>query len=147
MIKHLEDNEIEEVMDVWLKTNITAHNFIPEDYWIGQCEVVLEEYLPSSTTFVYKEDNVIKGFISIKKNKKYSFIGALFILEEYQQKGIGKKLVNHCKSLDSPLEVCAYVENVNAVNFYRHCGFSIISKQPNENSGVMEYTMQWKNDS
>jgi len=144
MIKVLESYEIDEVMDIWLKTNITAHSFISEEYWIGKFEVVKEEYLPISTTFVHKEADVIKGFISVGKNLKYSFIGALFVLEDYQRKGIGENLLNHCKSLYSRLELCVYIENVNAINFYKHCGFSVISEQPNENSGVMEYTMRWE---
>lgn len=34
MIKEFENFEIEEVMDIWLKTNISAHGFMPEEYWI-----------------------------------------------------------------------------------------------------------------
>jgi len=34
MIKKLENQEIKEVMDIWLKTNISAQSFIPEKYWI-----------------------------------------------------------------------------------------------------------------
>jgi putative acetyltransferase len=146
MIKALESYEIEEVMDLWLKTNISAHSFIPEKYWVGKYNVVKKEYLPISRTLVYKEDNIIKGFISVGKDTNYSFIGALFVLEDYQGEGIGKKLLNSCKYLYSNLELSVYVENIKAVNFYKHCGFSIKSKQPNENSGVMEYSMQWGKD-
>ncbi len=44
MIKQLEKFEIEEVMDIWLKTNITAHSFIPKEYWIKNYNIVKEEY-------------------------------------------------------------------------------------------------------
>ena len=140
MIKQLENHEIKEVMNIWLKTNITSHNFIPEKYWIDNYNVVKEEYMPISTTFIYKEDNIIKAFISIINN---SFIGALFVLEDYQGKGIGGKLLNYCKILYSGLELGVYEENINAVNFYKHYGFVVKAKQPNEDSGFIEYTMSW----
>ncbi len=140
MIKQLENLQMEEVMDIWLKTNITAHNFIPEQYWIKNYDVVKNEYMPISTTFVYEEDNRIKAFISIIDN---SFIGALFVLGDYQGQGIGKELLSHCKSLYSSLELGVYKENISAVNFYKHCGFAVRTEHRNEDSGFMEYTMTW----
>lgn len=140
MIKELEKIEIEEVMNIWLKTNISAHNFISRNYWVKNYNIVKDKYIPVSKTFVYKEDNIIKGFISIIDN---SFIGALFVLEDYQGQGIGKKLVNHCKDLYSSLELAVYSENIPSVEFYKHCDFIIKKEQTNEDSGFMEYIMSW----
>ncbi|EJO5347091.1 N-acetyltransferase [Clostridium botulinum] len=141
MIKKLEKFETEEVMDIWLKTNITAHSFIPKEYWIKNYNVVKEEYIPNAKIFIYKEDNMIKGFISIIDN---SFIGALFVLQEYQGQGIGKKLLNHCKKLYSTLELAVYTENIPSVNFYKHSSFTIKQEKENEDSGFMEYIMNWR---
>ncbi|NFA60176.1 N-acetyltransferase [Clostridium sporogenes] len=144
MIKRLEKIEIEEVMDIWLKTNIKTHSFIPKEYWIKNYNIVKEEYFPISKTFICKEENIIKGFISIIDS---SFIGALFVLEEYQGQGIGKKLLNHCKSLYSNLELEVYIKNISSVNFYKYCGFTIKEEKKHEDSGFMEYIMTWeKND-
>ena len=143
MIKQLEDFEITEVMDLWFKTTITAHSFIPEKHWMERYSMVKDEYLPISRTWIYKEDNVIKGFISIINN---SFIGALFVLENYQRAGIGRQLINHCKSLYQRLDVGVYIKNINAVNFYKHCGFVVTKEQNNGDSGVMEYIMSWKSE-
>jgi putative acetyltransferase len=140
MIKQLENFEMEEVMDIWLKTNITAHSFIPEKYWIDNYNVVKDEYMPNSATFIYKEDNIIKAFISIMNN---SFIGALFVLQDYQGNGIGRKLMEYCKSLYSSLGLGVYKENTSAVDVYKHCGFVVTAEQPNEDSGLLEYTMVW----
>ena len=35
MIKELENFEINEVLDIWLKNNIKSHNFIDKNYWIN----------------------------------------------------------------------------------------------------------------
>ncbi len=141
MIKPLEDSKIKEVMDIWLKTNLTAHNFINGQYWIDKYDVVINEYIPISRTFVYDEDHVIKGFVSIMDN---SFIGALFVLEDYQGKGIGKKLIDYCKSLHQDLGLGVYKENKKAVNFYNYCGFRIAKEQSNEETGFVEYIMKWE---
>lgn len=140
MIKQLETFEIEEIMDIWLKTNITAHSFIEEKYWTKNYNLVKDEYIPIATTFVYKEDGIIKAFISIIDNL---FIGALFVLEEYQGQGIGKKLLDHCKALYSNLVLAVYSENISSVDFYKHCDFIVENEQENEDSGFMEYIMKW----
>lgn len=142
MIKQLDNFEIDELMEIWLKTNITAHSFIPEEYWINNYGLVKEEYIPASTTFIYKEDHMVKGFISVMGQ---SFIGALFVLEDYQGQGIGKKLLNHCKSLYDRLELAVYKENKPSCEFYKHCGFAVLKEQQNEDSGFMEYIMTWEN--
>ena len=141
MIEEFSENDINDIMELWLKTNIEAHVFIPKDYWIKSYNVVKEHYMPIATTFVYKETNTIIAFISIIED---SFIGALFVKQRHQRKGIGAKLINHCKKLYPFLKLAVYVDNINSVNFYKKCGFDINSKQNNESSGFKEYTMTWK---
>lgn len=143
MIKELENCEIDAIMDIWLKTNISSHCFIPEEYWVANYNVVKEEYLPISETFVYIENEVIKGFIGVIDGH---FIGALFVLEEYQGNGIGQELLDHCKSLYLSLELGVYTENRLAVGFYTKNGFIVKKEQSNEDSGFMEYIMVWKKD-
>lgn len=95
MIKSLDNTRIKEILDIWLKTNTTAHNFIPEQYWVNNYNIVESEYMPIATTFIYEDGNIIKGFISIIDD---IFIGALFVLEEYQDRALVKvywTIVNH----------------------------------------------------
>lgn len=140
MIKELENFEINEVLDIWLKTNIKAHNFIDKNYWINNYKLVKTKYIPNSKTLVYKEHNIIKGFISIMND---SFIGALFVLEDYQGKRIGKSLIDYCKNLYPKLELSVYKENTSAVAFYRKCGFKIEKEMQCEDIPNKEYLMKW----
>ncbi len=140
MITEFDGSRINDVMSIWLETTITAHSFIKEQYWQNNYDIVKNEYLPISKTYVYEEDGMIKAFISVIDD---SFIGALFVLKKHQGQGIGKNLLDHCKALYAQLELCVYSENEQAVRFYKNNGFTIISEQPNEDSGVMEYTMSW----
>ena len=141
MIRLLEEKDIDTVMDIWLKTNISAHNFIPTKYWTGNYHAVKGRFLPKSENYVFVEDDIIKAFISI--NEGY-FIGALFVSEEYQQQNIGFNLIEMCKEKFDRLELAVYVENKKAIAFYEKCGFTIKKEQKNSDSGYSEYIMEWK---
>ena len=140
MIKEYEQAKIDAVMKIWLDTNINAHYFISEKYWVDNYHVVRERYLPIANTFIYEGDSVVKGFISIMQG---FFIGALFVGKEYQKQGIGLKLINYCKELYPKLELAVYVDNIGAVEFYKRCDFVIQGEQANEDSGFKEYIMVW----
>lgn len=141
MIRLLEEKDIDAVMDIWLATNISAHKFIPEKYWYGNFEAVKGQYLPKSENYIFEEEGTIKAFICIMKG---SFIGALFVGEEYQKQGIGCQLIEKCKELYKKLAVAVYVKNEKAVSFYKKCGFTIKKEQKNSDSGYQEYIMEWE---
>lgn len=138
-INEMKDSQIEEVMDIWLASTIQGHPFIPRDYWQDSYKVVKEQYLPIAKTFIYEEDEKIKGFISIIEG---SFIGALFVDIHSQGKGIGKALLEYCKGQYETLELAVYIENEKAVEFYKKQGFSVIMEQENEDSKRREYIMR-----
>lgn len=141
MIRKMENNNIDKIMEIWLKTNIEAHNFINKEYWEENFNLVKNEYLPVSETFIFEENDIIKGFISIL-NK--DFIGALFIDLKYQNQGIGKILVDYCKDLYKELSLSVYKENVKATNFYLKNDFKIISEELETSSNKLEYKMNWE---
>lgn len=141
MIRLMNSSEINEVMNIWLKTTVTAHSFIPKQYWLDSYETVEKQYIPMAETFIFYEESKVKGFISIIDK---SFIGALFVLNEYHGQGIGKKLINHCKTIYTQLELAVYKDNKYAVEFYKLCGFKILKEQINEDSGFLEYIMKFE---
>ena len=52
MIRKLQKIDINRVADIWLKTNLKAHYFIPEQYWTNNYEVV-KEMLPQAEVYCY----------------------------------------------------------------------------------------------
>jgi putative acetyltransferase len=141
MICELRENEIDEVMELWLSVNIDAHDFIHKKYWLDNYDVVKKQYIPLAKTYVYKENDEIKGFISILEG---SFIGALFVKADRQGQGIGRKLLDYSKRIYLKLELAVYVENIHAIAFYQKCDFKKIIEQNNESSGIKEYIMMWE---
>ena len=45
MIRKMQNIDIDRVADIWLKTNLKAHYFIPEQYWTSNYESVKEMML------------------------------------------------------------------------------------------------------
>ena len=42
MIRKMKNVDINRVADIWLKSNLKAHDFIPEQYWTSNYELVKE---------------------------------------------------------------------------------------------------------
>lgn len=140
MIRKIEDKDIDTVMDIWLKSTIKAHDFIPEEYWEANFGLVKDTYIPMSDTFVYEHEKMVKGFISIINNE---FIGALFVDNNYQGCGIGSELIKYACNLYHKLTLTVYKDNIKSVQFYKKNKFKIISEGINEDSKYDEYTMEY----
>ncbi|WP_297136940.1 N-acetyltransferase [Terrisporobacter sp.] len=139
MIRNLNSADIDNVMDIWIKSTIKAHDFISKEYWENNYDTVKNVYIPMSDTFVYEDEEGIKGFISIVNNE---FIGALFVDIDFQGNGIGKKLINYVMNKYKELKLAVYKENKISVEFYTNIGFKIVKEQINDDSGHSEYIMQ-----
>lgn len=139
MIRKLNEADIDKVMDIWMKSTIKAHDFISKEYWQNNYNTVKEVYIPMSETFVYKDAQGIKGFISVINNE---FIGALFVDIDFQGNGIGKQLIDYAVSKYGKLQLAVYKENKKSVEFYINRGFKIIEEQINDDSKNVEYIME-----
>ncbi len=139
MIREFKDTDIDKVMNIWLSSTIKGHEFISKDYWNSNFNDVKSIYIPMSETFIYEDNNEIKGFISILNN---NFIGALFVDISYQGQGIGSKLISYVTKKYSNLELAVYKDNVNALNFYLSKGFKINFEQINEDTNFPEYILK-----
>jgi ribosomal protein S18 acetylase RimI-like enzyme len=140
MIKELDKSKIDNIMKIWLEANISAHDFIQEDYWKGNYEYV-KKALPDATVLVYEDGNEIKGFIGIIEE---SYIAGLFVSNKYQNEGIGTKLLERCKQIYPTLSLDVFAKNVKALNFYKKHGFKIKEEKGNNETKEIEYSMIWK---
>ena len=101
MIRELRKTDINKVANIWLNTNITAHYFIPVQYWKSNFELV-KELLLQATVYVYEDKQEIQGFIGLSDE----YIEGIFVPDEMQSCGIGKLLLD-------------YIKNKNAIAGYR----------------------------
>ena len=139
MIRKLQKVDINRVADIWLKTNLKAHYFIPEQYWTNNYAVV-KEMLPQAEVYVYEDDKIIQGFVGI--NAEY--IEGIFVSDEMQSHGIGKILLDYIKDKKVRLHLNVYQKNVRAISFYQREGFTIQGERMDEFTGEKEYVMNWE---
>lgn len=142
MVRGFKENDWETIMKIWLDANITAHDFISEEYWVGNYDMV-KEMLPQAEVYVYEDDstNQIEGFIGLSD----SYIAGLFVRRENQSQGIGKQILDYVKNRKTDLRLHVYQKNLRAVRFYQREEFLIESEGVDENTGEKEYLMIWKN--
>ena len=139
MIRKLQKVDINRVADMWLKTNLKAHFFIPEQYWISNYEFV-KEMLPQAEVYVYEDDKMIQGFIGVSDE----YIEGIFVSDEMQSCGIGKMLLDYIKDKKDKLQLKVYQKNVRAMSFYQREGFTIQSEEMDEFTREKEYVMNWE---
>ena len=138
MIRVLEEKDVDTVAKIWLETNIKAHDFIASNYWKEHYEIIKDMFLQAEV-YVYEIEKEIMGFIGLDKE----YIEGIFVLDQYQKRGIGKALLNHVKAKKEHLSLNVYQKNLNAILFYQREDFCIQYEDVDENTGEKEYRMVW----
>ena len=65
MIRLFEEEDLDEVLAIWLDANLRAHSFIPAGYWEGRREEV-RQALPQAELYVWEEQGEILGFLGLE---------------------------------------------------------------------------------
>lgn len=139
MIRKLDKNDINQLLQIWLEVNIKTHNFIPKEYWEEQYDNV-KELLPNSEIYVYEENEKTVTFVGLIEN----YIAGIFVSFSFQSKGIGKKLLDYIKEFKKELSLNVYVKNISAIKFYQREGFIINSQNIDEETKEQQILMIWK---
>lgn len=132
-------DNLEELTQIWLETNLQAHSFIEESYWRGNIAFV-KQALPQATIYCIGQQP-IQGFLGINDG----LIEGLFVRKEFQKSGIGKKLIEQAKKDFHTLSLYVYAKNKNAIAFYEHMGFTITQQGIDQQTGQKEYRMVCQN--
>lgn len=140
MIRNLKDNDLDEIMEIWLCSNTEAHSFVPESYWKNNFPVV-KEAIPKAKVYVYEDENgEIQGFIGLDG----SYVAGLFVRKEARSRGVGKSLLDFVKDKKGSLSLKVYAKNVRAVKFYDREGFKTTAEKIDGATGEREYLMAWE---
>lgn len=138
MIRKFKPEDLDKVMNIWLTTNIQAHDFISKDYWINHFEMV-QEILPTAEVYVYEEGK-LKGFIGVTDG----YIAGLFVLATEQSKGIGKQLLDFVKTQYNQLILAVYEKNIRAICFYQKQDFVMTHTSVEAATNELELHMTWE---
>ncbi|HBV4839707.1 TPA: N-acetyltransferase [Klebsiella aerogenes] len=143
MIQKWDATETGPLLELWLESTIYAHPFIAESYWRESLEVVRDVYLPAAATWVWQDDDVLKGFVSVMDSR---FVGALFVAPQAIRHGIGRALLDEVKQHYDWLSLEVYQKNVRAVNFYHAQGFRIEDCAWQDDTQHPTWIMHWPAD-
>ena len=141
MIRKFKQSDLPAVMQIWLEENIKAHHFISEKYWTDNYEMV-QNILPDAEVYVYEDEktNRIGGFIGLTDD----FVAGLFVKSDLQSQGIGKKLLDHVKTVKTELCLTVYQKNSRAIRFYEREEFFVEATQVDVNTNEKEFILRWR---
>lgn len=129
-------NELDAIMEIWLNSNIDAHNFVDENYWKNNFETV-KKIMPEANIDIAVLNNEIVGFIGIVD----FYIAGIFIKKDYRKMGIGKELLDYSKNKYDKLSLSVYKKNEKAYNFYLKNEFTVLEENIDKENNEIEYYM------
>jgi diamine N-acetyltransferase len=104
--------------------------------WMYDEGTLREQVQTGHLFYVLKNQGQHVGFVGLEPNcpdADFLRIHKLYMLPEYQGKGLGRELLNHSIDVAFDLGLKRLHLNVNrynpAVEFYKHVGFSIIGEE------------------
>lgn len=139
MVRNFKNADIDKIMEIWLNSNIEAHNFIDKSYWEKNFEMV-KNTLPQAEIYIYEENNNIMGFVGLVEN----YIAGIFVEKNFRGKGTGKKLLDYAKSIKNNLTLNVYEKNIDAVKFYKREGFTVEKFGIDKSTDEKEFMMSWE---
>ena len=107
-----------------------THDFLKKEDFLYYKEHV-PSYFPYVTLLGFEQEGCLVGFIGIAEDN----IEMLFIDNDYRGKGIGKQLIFHVINKLHVTKVDVNEQNVQAVGFYKHIGFNVVTKSELDNEG------------
>ncbi|WP_291329579.1 GNAT family N-acetyltransferase [Desulfovibrio sp. UCD-KL4C] len=126
--------------DIWLSASIKAHSFVPDEFWVSKVDIMRDEYLPASETWVIENGGCLAGFFCLVDD----VLAAIFIAPEWQGNGCGSQLMEKAKKLRLRLELSVYTANSSAIDFYKFHGFKIVEERQDVHTSCAEFVMEWK---
>jgi putative acetyltransferase len=124
--------DYQEIVDVWEVSVRATHHFLKEEDIQYFKPLILNEFLPAVKLFCTRnERGHIIGFLGIAEGK----IEMLFIDPTSRGKGIGKLLLQYAINQLGAKKVDVNEDNHQAVGFYKHLGFQVVSRSDVDSMG------------
>ncbi|KOP67618.1 GCN5 family acetyltransferase [Bacillus sp. FJAT-18019] len=143
IIRPMSDQDMNNIIDIWLTTSIDAHHFIPAKYWKSKKEEMRNVYLPMAETYLLEDNGQVHGFVSLVEDH----LAALFVSTTSQNQGYGGALLHHAMDLGNVLKLQVYEENQSAFRFYLKNGFKVQEETLDRDTGQRELIMIWNKES
>ena len=124
--------DYEELITIWENSVRATHTFLTEEDIQCFKPLIVNEYFDAVELYCCRDDNQkISGFIGVVEDK----VEMLFVDACVRGQGIGKKLLTYAIRELNVKKVDVNEQNPQAVGFYKHMGFQVVSRSPVDSLG------------
>lgn len=123
MIREVKKTDYPILVNIWESAVLSTHDFLKKEDFLYYREH-LPTYFQYVTLYGYEQDGRLVGFIGVAENN----IEMLFVHNDYRYKGVGKRLVMYAIEKLQVCKVDVNEQNIQAIGFYQHRGFSVITR-------------------
>ena len=122
MISKLTKEEVQEVIELGAMLNPNFSKLFH-----------IEKLNPNETIYIYKENNINKGFIHIQNGLDIIDLLNIIVKPEFQNQGIGSILLKYIidNKQDKKIMLEVRSKNINAIKLYQKYDFKIINIRKN----------------
>jgi AcrR family transcriptional regulator len=132
------DDVLDRLMDIWLNSNLEAHDFVAPEYW-RQAEPAVRAELPGAELTVATVSGAIAGFAGVQGD----YVAGLFVARDYRDQGLGGAIMRTLQDTHARLRLSVYERNTGAVRFYERLGFTVTAQAVDSDTKQVEYEMSW----
>ncbi|WP_444902391.1 GNAT family N-acetyltransferase [Microbulbifer sp. SSSA007] len=120
------------LIEIWEDSVRATHDFLQEEDIVILKPLILEQYFDSVDLMCAKnEDGKILGFCGVLNGN----IEMLFIAPESRGSGVGTFLTKYAIENLGVTKVDVNEQNLQALEFYKHLGFTVVSRSPLDGQG------------
>ncbi len=131
MIQKLSTADYSQILEIWEASVRATHHFLSEEDIAFYKPLILKYALPDVDLYGVLSGEKICGFIGVSKEKAEM----LFLRPEYRKQGLGRKLLEFAIKRLKIYKIDVNEENPDALGFYLHLGYRIISRDALDGNG------------
>lgn len=131
MIRRYRDQDLDDLLTAWSSASEVAHPFLTQEFLELERKNIPSLYLPNAETWVFENEGRVVGFVSLLANE----VGAIFVHQNQQRRGVGRQLMDKAKGLRGELFVEVFKANTMGCAFYANYGFEVVAEKVHEQTG------------
>lgn len=132
MIKALEKEHHEQIIQIWENAVRATHDFLKEEDVQFYKQKIFDEYLDAVDLYGYiNPSGTLVGFLGLSQEA----IQMLFINSTARGLGVGKKLLHFAIQEKGIKYVDVNEQNEQALGFYQHMGFVVTGRSATDDAG------------